>query len=340
MGGRQRARIGERLEECTAGARPIARLAVDVHRLVVVEPLRAAIEAQAALADGGGKGARGERGVGGIEIDVGLGLGKRRAEEACHEGAVPHDLRECCLRVALQRRRDARRFGGRRDAGIGVASRQFDAVAQVVEKGLRELHVRRGAKADRVRGALVHRDAVVGDRGRYVEHVAAGEHRVVLRRELAQDLDRQAGTQREITLASVAPAAASEALQQEDVVGIEVRSHAAVGHGVAHHHVVQARIRDEGEAAQQRIGRIVVQVHALHEERPGLGRQRLEIGGAEGAMQERVARAIAHREARLDIVARGERHEILAREDAGETGHRCAHEQRLALPVAAQEIAR
>ena len=44
-----------------------------------------------------------------------------------------------------------------------------------------------------------------------------------------------------------------------------MRTDAAAGRRVAHHHVVQARLRNEGEAPQQRVGGRDVQVHAADE---------------------------------------------------------------------------
>ena len=89
--------------------------------------------------------------------------------------------------------------------------------------------------------------------------------------------------------AAVAPAAAPEALQQEHVVGIEVRPDAAAGRGVAHHQVVEARVGQEREAAQQRVGGGVVQVDALDQQRPVARRQRLEVGAPERSVRERPA---------------------------------------------------
>jgi len=76
-----------------------------------------------------------------------------------------------------------------------------------------------------------------------------------------------------------------------------------------------------------------VQVHALHEERPLPCRQGPEVRGAERAVLQRVARALAQDEPRLDVVATGEREELLAPEHAGEAGNCRAHQQRLPLPV-------
>ena len=75
------------------------------------------------------------------------------------------------------------------------------------------------------------------------------------RLEAAEDLHRQPGPQRQVVLPAVAPAAAAVALQQEHVVGIEVRADAAAGGGVADHQVVEPRVGHEarsGAAARRR----------------------------------------------------------------------------------------
>ncbi len=194
-----------------------------------------------------------------------LGLREQRPQEAGHEGAVEADAGEHRRRVRLQAGRNARRLRRRCDAGIGIATRNLHPIAQVIEKRLRDLDVGGGTKADRVRRALVDRNPVVRIGRRQVQQVAGLDDGVVARREALQDLHRQLRSQGEIALAPVAPAPAAETLQQEDVVGIEMRTDPAAGNRVAHHHVVEARVGDEGEAAQQRVGAVVVQVHALHE---------------------------------------------------------------------------
>ncbi len=57
-------------------------------------------------------------------------------------------------------------------------------------------------------------------------------------------------------------------------------------------------------------------------------------------MCERIARTVAHDEARLDVVARGERAKIAAGMEPRESGQRGPDQQRPALPVAGEERAR
>ena len=133
------------------------------------------------------------------------------------------------------------------------------------------------------------------------------------RREAAQDLERQPGLEREIVLAAVAPAAAAEALQQEHVVGIDVRADAAAGRGVAHHQVVEARVRQEREAAQQRVAGVGCEIDALHQQRPVARGQRAKSARRNGPCASDQRRAVAHDEARLDVVAPREREELASR---------------------------
>ena len=267
-----------------------ARLAVDVQRVVVVEPLRAPVEAHARAARRPPRTrAATAGGAGGSKNTVRLRLRQERAEEARDVARDPSARRASARRgVALHRCADARRLARRR-AGPGRRSgpASVDAVAQVIEECCAISVCDAARKPIEYVVHASSADAVVRVRRRQVEHVARREHVVVRGREAAQDLHRQAVAQREVGLPSVAPAAAPEALQQEHVVRVEVRADAAARRGVAHHHVVEARVRDEREPAQQRIGRVVVQVHALHQQRPVARRQRLEIGAAERAVRER-----------------------------------------------------
>ena len=103
---------------------------------------------------------------------------------------------------------------------------------------------------------------------RQVEHVARFQHELFLGFEVGQDLERQAFDQVQVLLGADAPAALALRLQQEHVIGIEVRADAAAVAGVAHHQVVQTGIRHEAELAQQLVGALVVQVDALDQHGP------------------------------------------------------------------------
>lgn len=83
-------------------------------------------------------------------------------------------------------------------------------------------------------------------------------------------------------------------------------SYAAAGHGVTHHQIVQAGVRDEIEPGQQGIGFGEPVIERLHQQRPfGFG-QALEISCLEWAVVELPARTASLDEARLDLVAAGQ----------------------------------
>jgi hypothetical protein len=98
-----------------------------------------------------------------------------------------------------------------------------------------------------------------------IEEIPGGKHHVVLGFEAAKDLQWQASSQREVVLAAITPTASAEALQQEYVVRIEVRSDAPARRGVAHHQVVQPRERQERETSQQCVGLACDEIDALHQ---------------------------------------------------------------------------
>ena len=106
---------------------------------------------------------------------------------------------------------------------------------------------------------------------------------------------------------------------------------------VAHHHVVEARLRDEGEAPQQRVGRRHVQVDAADQQRP------VRFPGVhflERAVLRRPALAAPFHDPGFDVVARRERRERALVDHAGESGQRLRHEKRALLPITAQKITR
>ena len=114
---------------------------------------------------------------------------------------------------------------------------------------------------------------------------------------------RRGRRQRGRSASAVRPAS----LQQEHVVGIDVRPDAAAVARVRAHDVVEARIGDEAKALQQPMRRVVVQVDALHQQRPAGVGQRRQGAPRDRARAQRPALAGAHDQARLDVVARGER---------------------------------
>jgi hypothetical protein len=134
------------------------------------------------------------------------------------------------------------------------------------------------------------------------------------------------------------PAALSLRLQQEHVVGVEVRTDAAAVGGEADHQVVQAGIGDEAELAQQRVGLGVEQVDALDQHGPALLRHRRQ------AFQ----RAVLHipfavdrgDQARFGVVGGGQLGQRLHAQQRFEAGDGVTDQQWLLVPVVAQELRR
>lgn len=136
---------------------------------------------------------------------------------------------------------------------------------------------------------------------RQVKHVAGRQQRLFFGLEMAEDLERQAGFERQVLLTPVAPFALAGRLQQEYVIAVEVRTDAAAMAGDADHHVVQARVRDEAELLHQ-LGRgVAVQVDALHQQGPVAF---VVLGQAgEGAVFHLPCAVLAPDQARFDVVA-------------------------------------
>ena len=64
------------------------------------------------------------------------------------------------------------------------------------------------------------------------------------RAEAGKDLQRQAALERQVALLTDAPSPPAAALQQENIIRIEMRADAASRRGVAHHEIVEARSKE------------------------------------------------------------------------------------------------
>jgi hypothetical protein len=117
-----------------------------------------------------------------------------------------------------------------------------------------------------------------------------------------------------------------------------MRTDAAAGRGVAHHQVVQPRVRDESEFREQARSLRKRGVHALHEQRPAGARQAPQRFGRERPVPNAPARARHADDARLDMVAGCEREQPIARNRTGVSAERIACQERFFLPVPAQEF--
>ena len=155
--------------------------------------------------------------------------------------------------------------------------------------------------------------------------------------EAAQDLDRQYGTQCEILLPAIAPAAAAEALQQEYVVRIEMRAYTATWRGVADHQVIEARVRQKCKPTQQGVRRIAFEIRTLNQQRPVGGRQRAKQSCGERPMFERPGAPAADHQPRFDIVSPRQGEQFGAGMQAGEIRDGAAYEQGFLLPETPQK---
>ena len=146
-------------------------------------------------------------------------------------------------------------------------------------------------------------------------------------------------TQAAVARAADAPAAPALHLQQEHVVGIEVRADAAAVAGVGEHQVVEPRIGHEAKARQQRVRGLARAGRApcTSSVQPGCVSGGSARRGS-GPWRSVQPPAVAHHQARLDVVARGQREQRGARQRRGHARQRLAHQQRLLLPVPAHEL--
>ena len=250
----------------------------------------------------------------------------------------PSESPAACAHAPTHRPRDLRRRTDGCQVRIGIATREIDAVAQEVEEGRCQFRCARRAKSDRVGRAGIERDAVVRILRRKVEEIAGASTASCSGVKRRRIFNGNRGLQREVVLPAVTPAAPAEALQQEHVVGIEMRPHAAARRGVAHHQVVEPRERQEREAPQQCIGGRQDQVHALDQQRPVAGRQRLKSARRNGpcANDQRAPSRATSRDStssrHASASARGNR--------PANPGIASPHEQCVLVPVAREERGR
>ena len=200
------------------------------------------------------------------EEDVRLGLRKKAAGECADVAVAPADIAHRFGRVAHPARRDRARMARGFLARIAIVPRGSEAVAQEIQKSLHEFLVGRSAESDGPCEALGFGNTMMRNARWKVEHVARLEHPLGLGLEAREDLEVQARHEGEILLARDLPPAPAASLQEEHVVGIHVRPHAAAGHRVAHHDVVDARMGNEVEPRQKlaRLARKVVRILDQH----------------------------------------------------------------------------
>lgn len=197
------------------------------------------------------------------------------------------------------------------------------------------------AKTDRVRHAGILGGAKVSEARRQVEHVARLQHPFFGALEVGENAQVAVGQHRAFAVAHLpdAPAALSMGLQQEHIVVIEVRSDAATRSGIADHHIVDAPVGQKAEMLDQHGDVRHELVDRLHQQGPVTLRQLL-IGvlGEWTSAQLPGGFAVFDDQTGLDVLFEGEAGQFVRRDRALETRDGLADQQRLLLPVIAQEF--
>ena len=175
---------------------------------------------------------------------------------------------------------------------------------------------------------------------REIENIAGADRPFSLRLEAAQNFERRTVDEREIALIADLPAAHPRALQQDHIVTVEMRADAAAGHGVAHHHVVLARVRHEAEVLLQRASRRDEILDSVDEQRPVARRQPGEIATAERSVLHPPRSARADDQPRFDVIAAGEADQARAVDCAVQLRQDGARKEGFFLPVFCEEAPR
>ena len=173
-----------------------------------------------------------------------------------------------------------------------------------------------------------------------VEHVTGFEHPLLLGLEVLEDLQRYALHQTVVPQAADAPVPPALHLDQEDVVGIQVRPDPAAVAGIRHHHVVQARIGHEAKTPQQVVGGGHVQVQPLHQQRPCGAGQGRQAAPRKRTMTKSPCVIGADHEPTLHLLHRRLLEEFGTRHGRLHTREGLANQQRFLVPVTAHELRR
>mmetsp|Transcript_21382 Transcript_21382/g.82847 ORF Transcript_21382/g.82847 Transcript_21382/m.82847 type:complete len:365 (+) Transcript_21382:4085-5179(+) len=275
-----------------------------------------------------------------LEPDLGLGLRQGLAQRAlqCVRG-LGCRLHRAAGKVQ-QRDRHPAGLGRRLLTRVGV---QLATRIHLVEQAWQQLRGQclggRRAKTDRAGDAArTDGNPVMRPTGRQVEHVAGLQHKFVVGLEVVDDLQRHVITQHRIALSADAPAAPAGELDQEHVVGIEMRADAAAVARHRQHQVIEPCIRHEAEPVQQFacFGQMLVQ--PLHQQGPAWLAHRREP--RDRALLELPLAVERGDEAALHIVLGRQRRQRFERCGRHRVREGLAHQQRLLLPVLVHELGR
>ena len=281
--------------------------------------------------------------IAGVEPDAGLGFGQPFAQQ---QRQVPRIVQGLFYRRACKFKHGRRQLPGlvgRRLIPVavrGIAHQVVRVIGHALEQLSYHFIGRRLAKTDRVRHAFALGHAVVRPARRQVEHVARLQHVFLLGLEISQNFQRQPFDQAQVLLPPDAPAPPAVRLQQKHVVAVEMRADAAAVAGVADHQIVEARIRHKAKLLQQGVRALVVQIDALHQQRPVALRQRRQGAARQRPAFELPAVGAANDQPRFHGRVSGQREQLGARQKRLNARHGLAHQQRLFLPMALHEAGR
>ncbi len=139
------------------------------------------------------------------------------------------------------------------------------------------------------------------------------------------------------------PAAPAQALDQEHVISIEMRAHAAAVRGITHHHVVDPPIGDEAERRYQRGDLGHMMIDGLDEQGPRLGAELAEARFGERTVLDLpgFAGPVAHLrdQARFDLFLAGKTGQRIGVERIAPERPGIPDPQRRLLPMFGQEAA-
>ena len=220
---------------------------VDADRSSAVEQARAAVQNQPRAAHSICKGRQAQGTGRSVEDDMRFRLRQVGQQEMRGVGGPRLTFHKRGVQALDHRRGQGTGMPRRGLTTIGIASGKLNSRRKIGEEGLQQLLVRRRAKADRVGDALANGRSFMRHAGWQVQHVAGVQYDFVGRPEVSQQLQWCALDCPQIALATDAPAPPSMGLQQEYIVGVDVRADTAAVRGVTDHQVVEPRIGDETE---------------------------------------------------------------------------------------------
>ena len=232
---------------------------------------------------------------------------------------------------------DGGRVLGQADAGVGVALVVTEQVGEIIREVHQHFLMAWRTEADGDRHAVGFGDAVVGNSRGDIEHVARLQYPLVLAVEVGKNAQVRVVEQRAVDRAVLtnAPAALAVTLQQEYIVVVVVRPHAATRCRVADHDVVNPPGRQEAEPVRDLRNELI---HGLDQQcpipfrQPGVGVIR------EGAaLQFPRVSTVLDDQPGLNFLFQRQASKFVWLNGAFKVGEGLADQQRFALPILGEE---